>query len=86
MMNATARVNFMKWKKFKIKTRTEAEDIIISTLYDIGLEGAQIEDNVPLTALEKEQMFVDILPRWERMTAQLISAFLWKKQKMGNCW
>ena len=39
----------MKWKKFKIKTVTEAEDIIISTLYDIGLEGAQIEDKVPLT-------------------------------------
>ena len=52
----------MKWKKFKIKTTTQAEDIIISTLYDIGLEGAQIEDKVPLTALEKEQMFVDILP------------------------
>lgn len=52
----------MKWKKFKIKTVTEAEDIIISTLYDIGLEGAQIEDKVPLTAAEKEQMFVDILP------------------------
>ncbi len=63
MINATVRVKFMKWKKFKIKTRTEAEDIIISTLYDIGLEGAQIEDNVPLTALEKEQMFVDILPQ-----------------------
>lgn len=52
----------MKWMKFKIKTVTEAEDIIISALYDIGLEGAQIEDKVPLTALEKEQMFVDILP------------------------
>ena len=52
----------MKWIKFQIKTVTEAEDIIISTLYDIGLEGAQIEDKVPLTALEKEQMFVDILP------------------------
>ena len=52
----------MKWVKFRIKTITEAEDIIISTLYDIGLEGAQIEDKVPLTALEKEQMFVDILP------------------------
>ena len=52
----------MKWKKFKIKTVTDAEDIIISTLYDIGLEGAQIEDKVPLTAAEKEQMFVDILP------------------------
>ena len=52
----------MKWIKFRIKTVTEAEDIIISTLYDIGLEGAQIEDKVPLTAYEKEQMFVDILP------------------------
>lgn len=52
----------MKWMKFTIKTITEAEDIIISTLYDIGLEGAQIEDKVPLTAAEKEQMFVDILP------------------------
>ena len=52
----------MKWKKFRIKTVTDAEDIIISTLYDIGLEGAQIEDRIPLTAAEKEQMFVDILP------------------------
>ncbi len=52
----------MKWLKFRIKTITEAEDIIISTLYDIGLEGAQIEDKVPLSAWEKEQMFVDILP------------------------
>ena len=52
----------MKWRKITVKTVTAAEDIIISTLYDIGLEGAQIEDNIPLTALEKEQMFVDILP------------------------
>ena len=52
----------MKWKKFRIKTVTEAEDILISDLYDIGLEGAQIEDKIPLTAWEKEQMFVDILP------------------------
>lgn len=52
----------MKWTKFLVKTITDAEDIIISTLYDIGLEGAQIEDKIPLTPLEKEQMFVDILP------------------------
>lgn len=55
-------VRYMKWLKFRIKTVTKAEDIIISTLYDIGLEGAQIEDKVPLSAWEKEQMFVDILP------------------------
>lgn len=52
----------MKWMKFRIKTITEAEDVIVSALYDIGLEGAQIEDKVPLTTAEKEQMFVDILP------------------------
>lgn len=52
----------MKWTKYRIKTISDAEDIIISTLYDIGLEGAEIEDKVPLTPLEKEQMFVDIMP------------------------
>lgn len=55
----------MKWTKIQIKTTTEAEDIIISALYDIGLEGAQIEDKIPLTPLEKEQMFVDIMPQEE---------------------
>ena len=52
----------MKWNKFKLKTRTEAEDIISSTLMEIGIQGIEIEDKVPLTAIEKEQMFVDILP------------------------
>ena len=55
----------MKWTRIQIKTVTDAEDIIISTLYDIGLEGAQIEDKIPLTPLEKEQMFVDIMPQEE---------------------
>ena len=45
----------MRWVRFRIRTITEAEDIIISTLYEIGLEGAQIEDRIPLTPLEKEQ-------------------------------
>ena len=54
-----------KWTKLTIKTTTEAEDIIISEMYDLGLMGAQIEDHVPLTPLEKEQMFVDILPDTE---------------------
>ena len=52
----------MKWTKFRIKTTVEAEDIVISALYDIGIEGVEIEDKVPLTLLEKEQLFVDILP------------------------
>ena len=52
----------MKWTRIRIKTVTGAEDIIISELYDLGLEGAQIEDKIPLSAREKEQMFVDIPP------------------------
>lgn len=52
----------MKWNKFTLKTRTDAEDIIISTLADIGIQGAEIEDKQPLTEEDKKQMFVDILP------------------------
>ena len=55
----------VKWTRIRIKTITDAEDIIISELYDYGLEGAQIEDKIPLSPLEKEQMFVDILPESE---------------------
>ena len=55
----------MKWTRIRIKTVTDAEDIIISELYDLGLEGAQIEDKIPLSPLEKEQMFVDIPPQAE---------------------
>ncbi len=52
----------MKWNRFRLKTTTEAEDIVSSMLADFGVEGVQIEDRVPLTKEDKEQMFVDILP------------------------
>lgn len=74
----------MKWVKFKIKTVTDAEDIIISTLYDIGLEGAQIEDKIPLTALEKEQMFVDILPDGPADDGVAYLSFFVEEQEDGS--
>ncbi len=49
----------MKWMRFRVRTNEESEDIIVSYLQDIGLEGAQIEDNAPLSAQDKEQMFID---------------------------
>ena len=52
----------MKWKQFRLKTTTQAEDIVSSMLADLGIEGVQIEDKIPLTVQDKEQMFVDILP------------------------
>lgn len=55
----------MKWNKFRLKTTTDAEDIVSSMLMDLGVEGVEIEDKVPLTQADKEQMFVDILPETE---------------------
>lgn len=52
----------MKWNKFRLKTTTEAEEIVTSMLMDLGIQGVEIEDKIPLTAKDKEQMFVDILP------------------------
>ena len=52
----------MKWNQFRLKTTTEAEDIVSSMLADLGIEGVQIEDKIPLTQSDKEQTFVDILP------------------------
>ena len=74
----------MKWMKFRIKTIVDAEDIIISELYDRGLEGAQIEDKVPLTALEKEQMFVDILPENEENDGVAYLSFFVEEQDDGS--
>ena len=52
----------MKWNKFRLKTTTEAEDSVSSMLMDLGVQGIEIEDKIPMTQAEKEQMFVDILP------------------------
>ena len=52
----------MKWNRFRLKTTTEAEDIVSSMLMDLGIQGVEIEDRIPLTQSDKEQMFVDILP------------------------
>ena len=56
----------MKWNKFTLKTRSEVEAIVISTLADVGIEGVEIQDKQPLTESDKQQMFVDI-----RMTTAL---------------
>ena len=52
----------MKWKKFTLTTTTEAVDLVSSMFDDIGIEGIEIEDNVPLTDKETKGMFIDILP------------------------
>jgi len=52
----------MKWNKYTLKTTAEAEDIISTMMMEAGIEGIEIEDRIPLSEHEKQQMFVDILP------------------------
>ncbi|HHU72004.1 MAG TPA: 50S ribosomal protein L11 methyltransferase [Clostridiales bacterium] len=55
----------MKWTKFSLETTTEAVDLISSMLDDIGIEGIEIEDKLPLPEEDMKKMFVDILPIME---------------------
>ena len=52
----------MKWKKYTLETTTDAVDMISATLAELGIEGVEVEDNVPLTESETKGMFIDILP------------------------
>ncbi|WP_418372521.1 50S ribosomal protein L11 methyltransferase [Agathobacter sp.] len=52
----------MKWKKYTIETTTAAEDFMSSMLIDLGIEGIEIEDNIPLTKEDQADMFIDFLP------------------------
>lgn len=52
----------MKWKKYTIETTTAAEDFMSSMLMDLGIEGIEIEDNIPLTKEDQADMFIDFLP------------------------
>ncbi len=52
----------MKWTKFTLETTTEAVDLVSDMLSELGIEGIEIKDKVPITEEEKKHMFVDILP------------------------
>ncbi|MGN0158342.1 MAG: 50S ribosomal protein L11 methyltransferase [Brotaphodocola sp.] len=52
----------MKWTKFTLKTTTEAVDLVSCMLDEIGIEGIEIEDNIPLSEADTKGMFIDILP------------------------
>ncbi len=64
----------MKWYKITISTTIHATDLITAMLYDMGISGVELINNVPITEEEKKKMFVDILPEviGDDKTAQLI--------------
>ncbi len=52
----------MKWTKVTLSTVTDALELVCDMLNDLGIEGIEIIDNVPITEDEKKAMFIDILP------------------------
>ncbi len=52
----------MKWKKYTIETTTQAEDYMAGMLGELGIEGIEIEDNIPLSKEDQADMFIDFLP------------------------
>ena len=52
----------MKWNSYTIETTTQAEDLIVAMLDELGIEGAMIENHVPLSAAEQGEMFIDFPP------------------------
>lgn len=53
----------MKWDKYTIETTTAAEDMISAMLDGLGIEGVEIENNVPLSKEEAGEMFIDFPPQ-----------------------
>ena len=52
----------MRWNKYTLKTTTMATDLVSSMLMELGIDGIEIKDNVPLSAEDKKRMFIDFLP------------------------
>ncbi len=52
----------MKWNKYTIETTTAAEDFMSSMLMELGIEGVEIEDKIPLSKQDQADMFIDFLP------------------------
>ena len=75
----------MRWNKYTLTTTTEAEDMISSMMMDVGIEGIEIEDRVPLSEQDRSRMFVDIFPEGpEDDGVARISFYLEPEEKVEN--
>lgn len=52
----------MRWKKLTLDITTDAVDLVSNMLYELGVEGIEIEDKISISPEEKKEMFIDYLP------------------------
>lgn len=65
----------MKWVKLTLKTLTEAVELVSDMLMDLGIEGIEIKDNVPITEKERKELFIDILPELDTDNKEAFISF-----------
>lgn len=65
----------MKWKKFTLETTTDAVDLISDMLNDLGIDGIEISDNIPLSEEDRKKLFIDILPELKEDDGTSIVSF-----------
>lgn len=71
----------MKWVKLTLKTLTEAVELVSDMLIEMGIEGIEIKDNVPISERERKEMFIDILPEVDEDNKEaFISFYLEEKE------
>lgn len=71
----------MKWNKYRLSTTTEAVDLISYTLAEMGIEGIEIEDKVPLSEEDKQKMFIDLLPDLDEDDGKAFVSFYIEPEK-----
>lgn len=52
----------MKWKEFTLKTTTDAEDLIVDMLSEIGITGAEVRDHMEIMDGDTMDLFQDVMP------------------------
>lgn len=70
----------MKWVKLTLKTVTDAVELISDMLIELGIEGIEIKDNVPITEREKKELFIDILPELDTNNKEAFISFYLDEQ------
>ena len=55
----------MKWKEITIFTTSEAEDLVVDALSELGISGAEVRDRKPILSGDTMEIFKDVMPEAE---------------------
>ena len=72
----------MKWNKLTIETTTAAEDMLSYELSEMGMEGVEIEDHVPLSEEDRKIMYTFFQTKSHQMMERLVFPAMWMKRKI----